>query len=133
MEFPAVWLQEHWFNAVQTVGIVGSLLFTLATIRRDTRSREVTNYLTLAAQHRELWIEAHRRPELARIGQSEADLVANPISTAEEEFLLLALTHIHTGWLVIKDGGLVPLDVLALDVRDFISRPLPRAIWHQSS
>lgn len=132
MEFPAAWLNQNWFNAVQTFGIVGSTLLAVFVVLRDSRARRSADHLALTAQHRELWSELHRRPELARVGQAEVDLVAAPISVAEEEFLMLALNHFHAGWLLVKQGGLVSLEVLAADARAFVQLPLPRAIWERT-
>lgn len=68
----------------------------------------------------------------ARIGQAEVDLIAAPISVAEEEFLMLALNHFHAGWLLVKEGGLVSLEVLAADARAFVTLPIPRAVWERT-
>jgi hypothetical protein len=132
MERLLAWLHQHWFNAVQTVGIVGSLLLTLAALRRDARARRTTDYLTLSALHRELWSELHRRPELARITQPVADLVSAPLSVPEEEFLMLVINHFHVGWRLFREGGLLPLQVLAADARAFFTLPLPHLVWERS-
>ena len=92
------WLEQNWFVLIQTLGIVGSIVLTACTVRRDTRARRLGDYLTVVSQHRELWSEAHRRPELARLFQTEIDLVAAPLTVAEEEYLNLIIDHFHTGW-----------------------------------
>lgn len=132
VEFPFTWLSQNWFNAVQTLGIVGSSYFTLTVLRRDLRSRRVADYLALTQQHRELWSELHRRPELARVTHVEVDLLAAPISEAEEEFLMLAFNHFHTGWLLVRQGGLISMKTLSADARAFFSLPLPRTVWEQT-
>ena len=63
-----------------------------------TNARKVSDLLTLTAQHRELWNEVYRRPELSRIFATAADLVANPVSVAEERFLNEVIVHFNTGW-----------------------------------
>ena len=117
---------------MQTVGIVGSLLLTLVALRRDQRARRTTDYLTLTTLHRELWSEMHRRPELARATQPVVDLVAVPLSVAEEEFLMLVINHFHVGWRLFREGGLLSLDVLAADARAFFALPLPHLVWERS-
>jgi hypothetical protein len=126
------WLNQNWFNLIQTLGILGSIWLTIASLRRETRARKLGDYLTLAGQHRELWSEAHRRPDLARIFQSELDLVAKPISVAEEEFLRLVIVHFSSGWLLARDDFVISLEVIAADVRGFFSLPLPRAIFERA-
>lgn len=126
------WIQQDWFNAVQTIGIIGTTLVTLAAVRREARGRRIADFLTLTQHHRELWSEVHRRPDLARIVQAGVDLVAAPMTIAEEEFLMLVLNHFHVGWLLFREGGLLSLKVLAMDVRAFFALPLPRQIWNRT-
>ncbi len=123
------WLDQNWFNFVQTLGIVATGLLATLTLRRETRARRLGDYLTVVNQHRELWNDAHRRPELARIFQTEVDLVAAPLSVAEEEYLNLVIDHFHTGWLLANGGVVLKTKVLAADARAFFSLPLPRRVW----
>ena len=124
------WLEQNWLNLLQTLGIIGSGLLTTAAFHRETRARKLGYFLSLAQQHRELWNEAHRRPELARIFQREADLVANPVSVAESEFLNLVIVHFHTGWLFAKDTAFLDHETIATDARTFFTLPLPLAVWN---
>ncbi len=107
-------------------------LFTAASLRRDARSRRASDLLMLLEQHRELWSELHRRPELARILAPEADLVAQPPTVPESEYLNLVFVHFHTGWLLAAAGAAHDLEILADDIRGFFTLPLPRAAWHAS-
>ena len=126
------WLQQDWFDLIQTLGIVCSIALTAIALHRETRARKLGHYLTLVAHHRELWTETHRRPDLARIFQEEVDLIAAPMTIAEQEFLNLAIEHFTTGWLVAKDTRFLNRKVLAADARTFFARPLPRAAWKQT-
>ena len=123
------WLQQHWFPLVQTVGIIGSLWLTNLSVRAELRSRRIDQALTLAGHHRDLWSEVHRRPELSRLLVEEVDLVAEPITRAEEEFLNVVIVHFQTGWQIAKEGSVLSRDTLALDARAFFSLPLPAAVW----
>ena len=123
------WLDQDWFNLVQTVGIVASSLLATVTLRRETRARRLGDYLTVIQQHRELWSEAHRRPDLARLFQPEMDLIAAPMTVAEGEYLNLVIDHFHTGWLLVNDRVVLKAQVLAADARAFFSLPLPRRVW----
>lgn len=131
MEEWRVWLQENWFNLVQTTGIVGGILFAAVTTRRDRRTRRVGDLLTLAQHHRDLWSEVHRRAELRRVllKDDKINLIDDPISDAEFEFLNLVIVHFYTGWLLARENGLLTNDVLAADARDFFSLPLPHRVW----
>ena len=83
-------------------------------------------------QHRELWSEVHRRPELGRILEETADLVAKPITVAERVYLNLVIIHFNTGWQLAREGTLLKLKTLALDARNFFSLPVPRTVWEQT-
>ena len=129
---PLSWFNQNWFSLAQTLGIVGSIALTAASLRRNTRAQKLSDYLTMISQHRELWSDAHRRPELQRIFQAEVDLLAAPISVAEDEFLNLVIVQFNTCWLLAKEGALVTLDVLNADAHSFFSLPIPRAVWEKT-
>ena len=128
----AGWAAQNWFSLVQSVGIVAGLWFTGAAYRRDAKTRRTSDLLALAHEHRELWSEAHRRPDLSRIFQPQVDLVASPMTTAEEEFLNLVFVHFETGWQLAKEGVSHPLAVLSSDVRGFFRLPIVRAVWEET-
>lgn len=123
------WLEANWFSVVQSTGIIGSILLTALMLRRDRRGRRISDLLTLSQHHRDLWSEMHRRPELARIVRTEVDLVGNPITTAEEEYLMLVFTHFDTGWKIARQGSLVTLSNMAIDAGSFFTLPLPAHVW----
>ncbi len=127
------WLDQHWFDLVQSLGIIGGLGLAWASFRRDRRERKMGDYLTLVGHHRELWSDAHRRPELARIFQNEVDLVGMPISVAEEEFLNLVIVHFSTGWLMARGDSLIDLPLLAADARAFFALPVPHTVWERTT
>jgi hypothetical protein len=130
----SLWLQQNWFTLLQSAGIIFGLLFTALTIRRDTKARRATDLLSLAQHHRELWGELHRRPELRRVLENVVDLIAAPITPAEQEFLNVVFVHFYTGWLLAKSGvvAMIPKRAVAADIRSFFSLPIPNAVWQQS-
>jgi hypothetical protein len=128
------WVTENWFALLQSAGIIFGLLFTAASFRRETRARQTSDLLTLAQQHRELWSELHRRTDLVRVLSKEADLLAAPMTAAEEEFLNVVCVHFYTGWLLAKSGALslLPLEALSADVKSFFTLPLPKFFWRNA-
>jgi hypothetical protein len=128
----AAWAAGNWFSLVQSVGIIAGLWFTASGYRRDGSARKTSDLLALAHEHRELWSEAHRRPDLGRIFRSEVDLVASPITTAEQEFLNLVFVHFETGWQLARQGVATPLAVLSTDVSSFFRLPVVRAVWEET-
>ena len=123
------WLNEHWFSLLESLGIVGSLLFTAISLRKDIQGRRVTEFLTLAGQHRRLWGHLHRRPRLAKMLEPNRDLREQPVTQEERLFLELAFVHFHTGWLLAREGSLTPLPVLAADAGIFFNLPVPAQVW----
>lgn len=112
------------------MGIIGGFYLAAASYKRDTRSRDKSDLLSLLEQHRELWNSLHRQPELNRILLHDVDFLEKPITTAESEFLNLVFVHYHTGWLLAKQGLGNSLKTLSKDAKDFLSLPLPRCAWN---
>lgn len=123
------WFEDNWFNLLQSLGIVGSLVFTAIAMRRETKSRHLETLLSLGEHHRELWSELHRRPDLSRVLADEVDLVGQPVTTAEEEFLNTAFVHFCTGWRLATEHGVLAEDDLRRDIGQFLSHPIPRQVW----
>jgi hypothetical protein len=126
------WFEQNWFSLAQTVGIVAGLLFTTWTLRRDRSDRRTTHFLALAEQHRELWSEAVRNPDLCRVFQETVDLEAAPVLDREAEFLDVVIYHFNTGWELAKLGDVLSLDVFALDAKTFFALPIPNLVWRRS-
>jgi len=126
------WLDGNWFNAIETVGIIGSLWLTAAAASRDAKAKEIENLLSLSEHHRELWNTVPQRKDLARIFQSDADALLIPVTAEETEFLNLVIVHFQTGWWIAKAGGITTLKELKADARSFFALPLPRAVWEKT-
>ena len=102
----------------------------LALLRHETP--KFSDLLALTEQHRELWREVQRRTDLKRILALEVDLIAAPLTVAEEEFLNMVIVHFNTGWLLARQGAVLNLKMLAADARDFFRLPLPKEVWNQT-
>ncbi len=108
------------------------LVYTAITLTRDAKDRRRSDVLALMQQHRELWSEVHRRSELQRVLGEAVDLVAHPITVAEQEFLNLVIIHFHTGWQLAQEETAVTLKTLKADARNFFNLPIPNAVWEQT-
>ena len=126
------WVDGNWFNLVQTVGVIGSLLMTAEAARRDAKAREVENLLTIADHNRQLWNGVRQRKELKRIFQRSKETHITDVSVDEEEFLNLVINHFQTTWCIAKIGGLITLKELADDAGSFFRLPLPNAVWEKT-
>ena len=123
------WLTEHWFDLIQTIGVVGGLLFTAKALRDDAKAKRIGNLLNLMQQHRELWSELYEQPELFRILRSDIDLSKEPLKTKEERFVHFLILHLGTTYQAIKAGVLDQPAGLELDIRTFFALPIPQEVW----
>jgi hypothetical protein len=126
------WFRENWFPLLQTIGIIGGLLFTGISIRQATKARKATDLLALTEQHRDLWDDVYTRPGLSRILAESADLVAQPVTLAERWFLNEVIVHFQTGWQLSRCGSMITKDAIEADVRAFFKLPVPHWVWKQT-
>jgi hypothetical protein len=125
------WIAEHWFDLFQTVGIVGGLLFTGLTVRKDERARKIANSIAINEQHRQIWKELYAYPELSRVMMPDRNLEQEPASEREELFVNTLIAHLSTAYRAMKYDEFVRLEGLAKDVKAFFSLPIPKGTWER--
>ena len=125
----ASWFSGHWFDLFQSGGIVASLLFAAHTVRRDERARRISNSIAISEQYQQIWKEVYEHPELARVLDTQADLVKDPVSTQEEMLVNMLILHLGTVYRAMKEGMFVELEGLQKDIRRFFASPIPKAVW----
>jgi len=125
------WLAQHWLDLLQTFGIVGGLVFTGWSMRRDERARKIGNLIDIKQQYREIWEQLYDWPELFRVLKPDANLNEQPISDTERLFVKLLILHLDTVHRAIEDGLFVELKGIQDDIRDFITLPIPKAVWEK--
>src|SRR5438034_661476 len=106
------WIGEHWFELLQTVGIISGFLFTCYTIRRDDRARRISNLIAVKQQYREIWTELYKRPQLFRVLKKNVDLHEQPISDEEWLFVKMLILHLDAVHRAMKAGMFVTLEGL---------------------
>ena len=126
--FPT-WLQSNWYSVIGAAGIIGSLLFTAASVRADAKNRSIANLLALDERHRALWSDVKQRPELKRILSENVDLLTQPLTPEEDVSMWQIVQQFETGWRVEKILNRGELKFLARDAAELFSLPLPRAVW----
>ena len=127
----SAWITEHWFDLLQTVGIVGGLLFTALTLRKDDRAREIANLLAVNQQYRSIWRQVYDQPKLFRVLKRDVNLSEHPITDEESLFVKQLIVHLDTVRRAMKAGLFVKLEGLQTDVREFFSSPIPKAVWEK--
>jgi hypothetical protein len=125
------WLLQNWFTLLNAVGIVGSLVFTAFSLRSETKTRRIANLLVITQNHREIWSELYKRPELARVLNAGVDLKVEPVRLEEELFVNFLLLHLSAAYRAMKDDVFVKQEGLREDIRRFFSLPIPAAIWEK--
>jgi len=125
------WASENWFSLIQTLGIIAGLAFTAASLRADTKTRQVSNLLIITGQHREIWKEFYRRPELSRVLEHDPDLEARPLSNDEELFVRLLILHLAGTFEATRDNVYLKPEGLERDVQFFFSLPIPKTVWNK--
>ncbi len=123
------WILEHWFELLQTVGVVGGLLFTGYTLRKDEKAGKVSNLIAINAQYGRIWNEFYARPMLHRVLRTEVDLSSEPISDDEYLFVKMLIFHLDTVRRAMEAGVFVEIERLRKDVHAFFAFPIPRVIW----
>jgi hypothetical protein len=121
------WFSEHWFDALQTVGIIGSLSLAAYSTWKDVQARRIGNSIAINGQYRTIWKDVYEHPQLARVLDKEAD--AKDISIGEEMFVTTLVAHLGTVFRAMKHGEFVKMEGMEKDVREFFALPIPKAVW----
>jgi len=126
------WLSANWFSFLQTIGIVGGLLFTSYSLALNSRLRRFDTLIAITDQHRSLWLKMIESPHLKRIVEAKPDLAKHPITEAETTFVNLLILHMTTV-LTADQQGICPKPAgLDADAKDFFALPIPHAVWNQT-
>lgn len=123
------WIGRFWFELIQSAGIVGSLLFSAYTTRKDERARRVANLMTVNDEYRHIWRELYDRPRLSRVLKRDVDLSREPISDEEWLFVKMLILHLDTVRRAMKARMFVKIEGLRQDVRELFALPIPKAVW----
>jgi hypothetical protein len=123
------WIAQNWFESVQTGGVVGGLLLTAWTVRRDERAQQISNLIALNQRHNDIWSKLYEVPQLARVLDKDVDLRREPISDQELLFVKMLFLHLDTVRRTAQEGLFIRIHRLKNDVRAFMSLPIPKAVW----
>jgi plasmid maintenance system killer protein len=126
------WITEHWFDLIQTVGIIAGLLFTGYAALREERATKIATLIAANEQYREIWQELFKNPRLSRVLEKEVNLNKESISKEEALFVNLLILHLSTVYRAMKTGMFVKLEGLQKDVQEFFSLPIPKTVWEKA-
>src|SRR5882762_6064452 len=106
----SAWIAGHWFELLQTVGIIGGLLLTAYTLRKDEKARKVSNLIAINAQYERIWNEFYARPMLHRVLRTDVDLSREPISDDEYLFVKMLIFHLDAVRWATEAGVFVEIE-----------------------
>ena len=89
------------------------------------------NLLSITSNHRELWTELFRRPELRRVLDPAPDLECRPITVNEQLFVILLALHVSSVYEALKEDLLISQEGLRRDIWWIFSRPIPQIVWRE--
>ena len=120
-----------WFEIVQTLGIILTILFLAYQINR-TRKMELLRFdYDLISSHREIWINLLPRPEFKRILDKKADIKKHPITPQEKQFVIFVTIHVEYCFNAKKLGIIKEEIGDREDIKDFYSKPIPNKVWKE--
>lgn len=132
------WVDSNWFSILQSIGIVGGLIFTGKTIRdaartqRDaTEERKVSNILEFDARHQNIWSDLYQREDLRRILEEQNDFLKGVVTPVEFQYLRQKVVQFQVGWELAKISKPEEIDAVVRDAAKFFSRPLSRRVWNK--
>jgi len=125
------WIQEHWFDVLEAIGVISTLLFGIRTVREELKIRKLECGFRLTKHHREIWSELYRHPELSRVLETKIDLEARPMTEQERLFVRFVILHTKNAYTASRAGFYSKLEELKKDITDFLSLPIPSAVWFQ--
>ena len=123
------WLSGHWFQLLQSIGIIAGLTFTGWNIRLVAKARQLSNLFELTKSHREIWSKVFGNPGLHRVLQRDLDLQVNPVTLEEQVFVTLMILHLSALFEARKSKSMPQLERLEDDLRDFMGLPIPQTVW----
>jgi hypothetical protein len=132
------WISQNWFD-IFTMFFGSGLWFAAFSIRKDAdirkeevKARKVANLLAITANHREVWNKFLNNPELKRVLNPAADPIKKPVTDAEEMFVNMVMLHTNSVYYTMSDQLVVTYEGLRRDVAQFLSLPIPKAVWEKT-
>lgn len=123
-------LSDNWFDVIQTLAIIVTLLVTAAALRKTENTEKVGNSFLLTQYHRELWTYyLDNLDNLNRILSRDCNLDDESITKHERMFATLLFLHLSTALKAQDANAIYPVEGMEADFQDILKNPIPRAVW----
>jgi hypothetical protein len=119
------WLGANWIDVLETIGLVIAIM----ELRENTKSRRLSNLLSLTKGNREIWSLTLQLPGLKRVIATDRDIQQEPLSFEEREFINLVILHVKTAFEALKDGMPGYKKGIMEDIRGLFALPTVSQVW----
>ena len=116
---------------IQSIAICCTLIVTLFFSIRSAKLSKIENSLRINESHRDLWLAGLSSGKIERIYKDDVDLQNEPITDYEHRFVALLLLHASNSFRAMNSGACVKIEGLNKDLKHFLSKPIPRAVWNK--
>ena len=116
---------------LEPTGILAGLFFSGIALRNDTRARRIENQIKIADAYREIWSAQMSDSNLSRILHPHPDLSTHPVTPGEDRLVRFIFQNIFLAFAARQAGQLGEIGNLERDVADFVSNPIPKAVWKE--
>ena len=121
-EDPAAILRLAFFT-------IGTIL-AIITLRKNTKSTQIGNLLSITQSHRDIWSKALEDEDLTAILSGDFDI--SDITRKQRMFINFIILHFASSFEAQKRGALIKAEQLRMDANSFFNLPAPNYIWkHQ--
>jgi len=123
-------LQQNWFNFIQTIFLLLGFYLAYITYKDDKHSQQLNHLLSLNRNHQKIWNEVAQNTKLLK-SLNRKPTKKKPITTDEYYFVRQLVFHLYTTYSAIQLGQMEFNKGIENDIRDYFSRPIPRQIWKE--
>jgi len=133
-----MWLTTHkdLLSAIGSIctviGVISALLFNAYTVKRNTKTLQLTNLFQITQFHRSIWSITLDHPELNRVLDESLVYETLEISKDERLFANFLILHLNLSYQAIKTKSIINADGIEQDIKEFFSLPIPRKVWEET-
>ncbi len=122
---------QYCFAHIDSFGVIGSLLFTAYTVRKDQQARRLGNLLAMDEQYDRIWSDLYSRPDLNRILKMDVDTREHPVSNIEQFFVRRFIFHVDAVRHATRARMFFDVGKIKQDIGGFFARPIAREVWEK--
>lgn len=126
----AHWLSVNWFNIVQTIALLATLVIAASALRASGNATRGANLLNVTAANREIWQQIITNPALKRILRPTM-ATDDEVTNEERRFALQVFQHSGAAYSILQTGAMDALHGYRRDVHDTMELPVFQVVWKE--